>query len=204
MLLDKNLSQDDLIYIQNCARMAQNECPEETRNALAQEVLRYIPHEEPQRESGFSYMAKCARGIQNAPPQEPEPETRSTEGFQGMLTAISRTEQTDNVTLTRAIDESQFPDFCNPMKCPPDYARHCSANRPENYGKRCVYKTLTTEEMKHPETRAIDNNKLKNLLDRLEIVEKELRNAENSPKNEHIIPSRPNFCKPKNPNGEEE
>jgi len=161
--------------------------------------------EQPQHQEGFANMVQCAFGNQNTPTREPEPETRSTEGLRGMLEAISRTEQTDNVTLIRAIDETQFPDFCNPMKCPPDYARHCSANRPENYGKRCVYKTLTTEQVKtHSETRQIDNDKLNNLLARLETLEKEVVNAENSPKNEHIFPNRPNLCKTKNPNGLDE
>jgi len=134
---------------------------------------------ESSHQEGFANMVECAFG---------QPENRESEP-----------------TLTRAIDETQFPDFCDPMKCPSNYARHCSANRPENYGKRCVYKTFTTEQVKtHTETRQIDNDKLNNLLARLEIVETELRNAENVPKNEHIFPNRPNLCKPKNPDGLDE
>jgi phage head maturation protease len=56
----------------------------------------------------------------------------------------------------------------------------------------------------HSETRAVDNNKLSNLLDRLTTIEKAVLDAENSVKSNHIIPNSPRFCKPKNPDGSEE
>ena len=208
-LLNKTLNEDDKIYVENVTRMAQNESSEETRENLVREVLRFIPREESeptQRPEGFSYMAKCARGVQNTPTQEPDPVERAqpNRGFTGMIESAFSHEPTER-TVTRAVDPSLFPDICDGKSCPSEYQRHCSANRVEHYGERCVYKTLTTEELKtHSETRAIDNNKLKNLLDRLEIVEKELRNAENSPKNDHILPNRPNFCKPKSLDGVDE
>jgi hypothetical protein len=209
--LQEQLGEDALKYVQNAygfiQRAIQNENLEGveviTRD-VSQLRERTIP-ESTERASGFAHMLECAHGVQNDPTPEPEPQEQVREtGLLGMMSALgSKTES--HPTLTRAIDESQFPDFCDPMKCPSNYARHCSANQPSNYGKRCVYKTLTTEQLKtHSETRQIDNDKLNNLLARLETLEKEVVNAENSPKNDHIFPNRPNLCKTKNPNGLDE
>jgi hypothetical protein len=180
--LNRILNEDDAIYVQNCARMAQSECPEETREVMVQEVLRYIPPKEPEHQEGFANMVECAFGNQNGQPKNTESEP----------------------TLTRAIDESQFPALCNPMLCPPNYSRHCEANTPAHFGQPCIYRTPTNEELKHSETRAIDNDKLNNLLARLETLEKEVVNAENSAEITHVIPNRPNLCRPKNPNGLDE
>jgi hypothetical protein len=157
-LLNKTLNEDNAIYVQNTIRMAQrNDVPIETRESLVKEVLRFVSPEEsepPQRPEGISYMAKCALGVQNTPsPEDTEPEetAQSTSEFQRMLgeargrnkqpyTAIPKT--TMRMTgMLRQIDESQFPEFCDPEKCPPDFARHCRANRPENFGKACIYLT---------------------------------------------------------------
>jgi len=201
--LNKMLNADDNKYIENCVNTIQRGCDEETRESLVSEVLRYLPPKEPERKEGFIGMVEASRRFSNTPTEETEPIERAHDtGFLGMLDALtSKTES--HPTLTRAIDESQFPPLCNPMSCPPDYARHCSANRPENYGRPCIYKTLTNEEIKHPETqqRIAKSATLPELLDRLETLEKAVLDAENSATNEHIIQNRPNFCKTKNPNG---
>lgn len=156
-LLNTTLNEDNKIYVQNTTRMAQrNDIPEETRESLVREVLRFMPREESeptQRPSGISYMAQCAFGTQNAPTQEhAEPESHPNSEFTRMLEASGKdsTEREEPHTaipkttirmtgMLRQIDESQFPQFCDPEKCPPDFARHCSANRPENHGKPCIY-----------------------------------------------------------------
>jgi hypothetical protein len=155
--------------------------------------------ESTQRPSGISYMVQCALGGSSKPNSEHPQEERASSGFQAMLTASSRTEHPRNVTLTRAIDESQFPTLCNPMLCPPNYARHCSANTPEHFGEPCIYHTPTNEQIKHPEP-----EQRATLPELLETLETEVWKAENSAKNEHIIPNKPNFFKPKNPDGSEE
>jgi len=106
------------------------------------------PHQEPQRREGFANMVNCALGLSNAPTQDhTEPEEPTSE-FQRMIQeARGKNNQTctptpNMVTMTgmlRMVDESQFPQFCDPEKCPKDFARHCSANRPENHGKSCIY-----------------------------------------------------------------
>jgi cell fate (sporulation/competence/biofilm development) regulator YmcA (YheA/YmcA/DUF963 family) len=68
----------------------------------------------------------------------------------------------------------------------------------------CRNRVPTNEQFKHAQTRTIDNDKLNNLLARLETLEKEVVNVENVPKNEHIFANRPNLCKPKNPDGVDE
>lgn len=117
-------------------------------------VLRGTPQIQ-QRQEGFIGMLECARGISTTSPRESTP-------------------------LTRAIDETEFPNVCDGQSCPPNYQRHCSANRYENYGKRCIYKTLTNEEVKHPETQQ--------------------RSVESATKLTPLIPNKPNFFKPKNLN----
>jgi hypothetical protein len=151
-LLNKTLNEDDKIYVQNVTRMAQGECNEETRESLVREVLRYIPHQE--RREGFLAQLEASCGIPTAPTEklEPESETRPRTEFQRMIqeargtnkqphTVIpNTTTRVTGITL-RQIDEAQFPELCDPQRCPPDFARHCSANRPENHGKPCIYIT---------------------------------------------------------------
>jgi hypothetical protein len=76
--LDKILNEDDAIYVQNAARMAQGECNEETRSALVQEVLRFIPHE-PQRREGFLGMLEASHGLSNTPIRERIIKSRNAE-----------------------------------------------------------------------------------------------------------------------------
>ena len=160
-LLERNLGKDSVKYIENSygfiERAIQNnnfEGVEVVTRDLSQLREKAFP-ERIERETGFSYMAKCARGVQNTPsPEDTEPEPRSNTEFTRMLEASGKgsttreqprttTQKTAIMTgLLRQVDESQFPDLCNPMACPPDFARHCRANRVENYGKPCIYKTL--------------------------------------------------------------
>jgi len=91
--------------------------------------------------SGFLAMVEASRGIERSTEEEKQEEPTSE--FQKMFIASRESrEQRHTATLTRGIDESQFPDMCDPTKCPPDYARHCRANRQENWGKACIYKTV--------------------------------------------------------------
>jgi len=152
--LNRILNGDDAIYVQECMKTIQCECDAETEETLVSEVLRYLPPQESERKEGFIGMVECALGVSNTPSPEgtePEEKTQSTSEFQRMLgeargrnkqpyTAIPKT--TMRMTgMLRQIDESQFPEFCDPEKCPPDFARHCRANRPENFGQPCIYLT---------------------------------------------------------------
>jgi hypothetical protein len=149
--LHKLLSEDDGKYVANCMRMLQNGSQSEDKESLVKEVLRYIPHQEPEtRATGFMAMLEAALPSNPTATAEPEPETRETSGFFRMLEAASgkgsneREAIPNTVRMTgmlRMVDESQFPQFCDPEKCPKDFARHCSANRPENHGKPCIYIT---------------------------------------------------------------
>lgn len=135
---------------------------------------------EPQRKAGLIGMIECAfRGSERT---QPEPRT-----------------------LIQRFNENDFPKICDGKSCSVEYQRHCEANRPENYGKSCIYRTPTNEEIKRPEPQQrIAKSTLPELLDRLETVEKEVYKRENSAKSVHVIPNRPSFCKPKNPDGSEE
>jgi hypothetical protein len=107
--------------------------------------------EQSQRHEGLIGMLECAHDVQNNPTQEPESHAKSE--FSRMLEESGKgstereqphTPTPNTVTMAgmlRMVDESQFPQFCNPEKCPKDFARHCSANRPENHGKPCIYIT---------------------------------------------------------------
>jgi hypothetical protein len=132
--LNRILNEDDNKYIENCVNTVQRGCDAGTEREIVREVLRYL--EPTQRPEGISYMLRCARGVQNAPTQESESVEQPHE------TGLSYP------TLTRAIDPSQFPDVCDGTSCPKEYQRHCSANRPENYGRKCIYHVLTNEEMR--------------------------------------------------------
>jgi len=142
-LLNKTLNEDDKIYVQNAARMAQGECNEETRSALVQEVLRFIPHQET-RKSGFLGMLEAAHPSNPSTEQtEPEPETRETTGFRAMLSASSKGKKTHN-TEPRLVErqnsfdfETQLPFVCS-ESCP--ITRHCSSF-PSNEGSICVKQT---------------------------------------------------------------
>ena len=157
-LLERNLGADSVKYIENSYGFIQRAIQNENLEGV-ELVTRDLSrlHEkafpEPtQRPSGISYMAQCAFGNQNTQPENTQPETHSDSEFTRMLeasgkgstnreeshTAISKT--TIRMTgMLRMVDETQFPQFCDPEKCPKDFARHCSANRPEHHGKVCIY-----------------------------------------------------------------
>lgn len=154
--LQANLSSDNRAYLENIARIAKSDTwPADEQTLLlrdAQNVVKMVKQKpEPQRATptGFKQMLEHARPSNPTSPTRPESETRSTVGFHGMLSAISGRKRAHGETLRRAIDESQFPRVCNPMLCPPDFARHCRANRQEHHGQPCIYVTLTNEELKH-------------------------------------------------------
>jgi hypothetical protein len=176
--LQEQLGEDALKYIENAygfiTRAIQNNHPED-----AEVILRDI--------SGLRERAI------------PEPTQRAS-GFAHMLEcAHGATQEPDPVERSQPINE--FPEFCT-KQCPHTQCSSWGTSAMEN--QPCRNRVPTNEQFKHAQTRTIDNDKLKNLLARLEIVETELRNAENVPKNEHIFPDRPNLCRPKNPNGLEE
>jgi hypothetical protein len=156
-LLERNLGVDSVKYIENSygfiERAIQNnnfEGVEVVTRDLSQLRDRTIP-QPTQRPSGISYMVQCALGVSTTPRQEhAEPEQEATSEFTRMLEASSKgsTKREQPYTVTRRmtgllneIDESLFPDFCNPTACPPDFARHCGANRQSHYGLPCIYKT---------------------------------------------------------------
>lgn len=112
------------------------------------------PHQEPQRKEGFLGQLEASRGVQNAPTSEDaEPEQQPTSEFRRMLeesgkgstkreqphTAILNTTRTTGIC--RFVDETQFPEFCDPEKCPKDFARHCRANTESHFGQPCIYLT---------------------------------------------------------------
>jgi hypothetical protein len=138
-LINRNLTENDALYVNACVRMVQNnECKPEEKDGLVEEVLRYIPPPKTPP-SGFIEMLESAHPTTTSEPEQQEP---SASEFQRMFIASRKSmEQSHTTTLTRGIDESQFPDLCNPNECPPNYARHCRANRQENWGKPCIYKT---------------------------------------------------------------
>jgi hypothetical protein len=165
--LNRILNEDDGKYVESCMSTIQRGCNEETREAMVQEIQRFIPPEESEptpRETGVGYMAQCALGIPNVPTSEhTEPEPTSNSEFGRMLKAArgesaqAHTTTPKTVTrmmgLFRQIDESLFPELCDPQRCPPDFARHCRANREDHYGQPCIYKTLTNEELRKNVTR---------------------------------------------------
>jgi hypothetical protein len=68
-ILRKNMQEDDLIYLGNCARTIQNGCTPETKESLTKEVYRYL---------------KPINDILK------EQQKRLPQGFKGMLEAVSR------------------------------------------------------------------------------------------------------------------
>jgi len=139
-LINNNLTENDVIYVENCMRIIQNGNSEEPKERLVQEVLRYIPPQPTQHQEGFLGMLEASTGMieRNTEEEKQEP---SASGFQKIFIASRKNTEQPHTPILRGIDESQFPDLCDPTKCPPNYARHCSANRQENWGKPCIYKT---------------------------------------------------------------
>jgi hypothetical protein len=168
------MSECDIEYVQNCVQTVQRGCNAETEGGIVREILRYIPHEEPKRREGFSRMLECARGTQNAPTRESEPIELSESSPREDGFVSMFT-----ASQKRSIDE--FPQICT-KQCPHTQCSSWGTSAMEN--QLCRNKVPTNEQIKHSQTRAIDpNTKLKN---------------------DHVIPNRPNFCKPKNLNGIDE
>ena len=97
--------------------------------------------EEPRHREGFIAMLESSHPTTSEKQEEPQEPSHSE--FQRMLSASGKNNQP---TIERQIIPiefaSQFPDVCDPDKCPPNYARHCRANRQENWGKECIYVTI--------------------------------------------------------------
>lgn len=139
-LINKNLTENDAIYVENCMRIIQNGSSEETKEQLVQEVLRYLPPQTSPRQEGFLNMLESAYHTSE---KQEEPESQPTSEFRRMLDASSKNNQPTIERQIIPIDfVSQFPDICDPTKCPPNYARHCRANREGHYGQPCIYVTL--------------------------------------------------------------
>jgi len=98
--------------------------------------------EQPPNPEGFIAMVEASR--QPTSPERLQPQETANSEFQRMLRASGNNNQPLTIpsVLIPAIDESQFPDLCNPAECPPNYSRHCRANRAEHYGEACIYKTV--------------------------------------------------------------
>lgn len=122
---------------------------------LKEEIIEDLEPQQQRSTTGFMAMVEASHpSTPSTETAEPEEETHPNSEFTRMLEESSkgsaRHEQTHTAIpntaimtgLLRQVDENQFPDLCNPMACPPNFARHCRANRPENYGKSCIYKTL--------------------------------------------------------------
>jgi len=149
-LINKNLTDDDEVYVSNCMRMIQDECSEETEKVLVPEVLRFL-----------------------------SPET-------------------------------EYPETCT-ASC---IHRTCPYYRVENFGQPCKHRTPTNEELKEPKlvVRSAEkflesiprNSKFGELVDRLDRLEQKISEVEKHPELSPLIPKKPNFFKPKNPNGEDQ
>ena len=135
-------------YIQNSYQAIQR-CLDNGTEDMGDIILRDIDSigkqfSNKRQPSGFIAMLESAHPTT---PSEPEPQEPSQSDFQRMLsesgknTVVERQVQTIPSILFPTIDESQFPDLCDPTKCPKDFARHCRANTENHWGKPCIYKT---------------------------------------------------------------
>jgi hypothetical protein len=149
----QNLSENDKIYIERCMEKIPRTTDSEEKETLIGEVRRYLHEPEPQttqHREGFLAMVEASRGTVERK-EEKQEEQPPTSQFMAMLsesgksnqphTVVERQVQTIPSILFPTINESQFPDLCDPTKCPKDFARHCRANREEHFGKPCIYKT---------------------------------------------------------------
>jgi hypothetical protein len=126
-LINQNLKQDDLIYVQNCAKIAQSECDEETRSVMVNEILRYIPQRQSLRlTSGFRSMLDAAFPDKSTTPQPtPHFERRGKAGFMSMLEGSRERQMLGEIT---------FPQICS-EKC--QFFRNCPYGQ-HNLGQICV------------------------------------------------------------------
>ena len=81
--LNRILNEDDNKYIESCVKTIQRGCDAETEEGLVREVLRYISHEEPQRQTGFLAMCEATRPARTSETVQPELQIRL--GFLRML-----------------------------------------------------------------------------------------------------------------------
>jgi len=102
-ILRKNMCEDDLIYLENSARIIQNGCSLETRKALTNEVYRYLKpiNDILREEPAFGFRAMLDRAITPTPEESTsKPITRSfRDGFLGMLEDASRSSEPESVTI---------------------------------------------------------------------------------------------------------
>jgi hypothetical protein len=137
--LNRILNEDDNKYIENCVTTIQRGCDAETEEGLVKEILRYVPHQEPQPKSGFLAMLEATH------PSNPSTETAQLEteecassGFSAMLRASCEGKKTDVVKRQMSFNyENQLPLICT-ESCP--IKRHCSSF-PSNEGSVCVKQT---------------------------------------------------------------
>jgi hypothetical protein len=94
-------------------------------------------------------MVNAAFHVQSTETEEPDA-TSPVSAFRSMLEeAHGKNKQRHTTTvktatmtgLLREVDESLFPEKCNPDLCPQNFSRHCRANTPAHYNEPCIYRT---------------------------------------------------------------
>lgn len=156
--LQTKLKPDNRAYLENIARIAKSDAwPADEQTDLLIDAQRLITivkqntelYQETQPKSGFLGQLEASSGNSNSTPSaNTEPEQPNSE-FHRMLEASGKGEQphttilkTATMTgLLRQVDESQFPEKCDPERCPPDFARHCRANTESHFGQPSIYLT---------------------------------------------------------------
>jgi hypothetical protein len=132
-LINRNLTENDALYIENCMRIIQNGNSEEPKEQLVQEVLRYIPPPK-QQPSGFIAMLESAHPTTEKQELE-EPHTNSE--FQRMLDASGKNSEPHTI-VERQIQpwdfEYRLPETCNDG-C---FAKRFCSSYPRNVGETCV------------------------------------------------------------------
>jgi len=107
-ILRKNMREDDLIYLENSARIIQNGCSVETRRALASEVYRYLKpiNDILREEPALGFRAMLDKAIEPTPEESTwKPITRGFKGgFAGMLEEASR--GTDSESMSSVLIRS--------------------------------------------------------------------------------------------------
>jgi hypothetical protein len=139
-LLNKTLSEDNKIYLQECTRRIQYGSHEPL---LVSEVLRYIQPQPTEHKSGFLAMLEAARPSNLLTAQEPESESRPNSQFIRMLEAASTKgkgpiERQSSASIIQRQNsfafENQLPEVCNDGCF---IRRHCSSY-PAQLGRTCV------------------------------------------------------------------
>ena len=159
--LQTKLKPDNRAYLENIARIAKSDAwPADEQTDLlidAQQVIKIVKQntelyqESKQQERGFRGMVNAAFHTDTSTETaEHEEERQPASAFRSMLEEASgkgstnREQPYTTATMTgllRQVDESQFPEKCNPELCPPDFSRHCRANTPAHFGEPCIYLT---------------------------------------------------------------